>query len=34
MEVINMSDLLEKSRKINRLLQTGGQRVDFSNMAD
>jgi len=36
MEVINMSDdLLEKSRKISRLLQrTGGQRVDFSNMAD
>ena len=30
-----MSELLEKSRKINRLLQkTGGQRVDFSEMAD
>ncbi len=30
-----MSELLEKSRKINRLLQrTGGQRVDFSDMAD
>ena len=30
-----MSDLLKKSRKIKRLLQrTGGQRVDFSDMAD
>ncbi|MFW5984757.1 MAG: GTP-sensing pleiotropic transcriptional regulator CodY [Halanaerobiaceae bacterium] len=30
-----MSDLLKKSRKINRLLQrTGGKRVDFSEMAD
>jgi len=30
-----MSELLEKSRKINRLLQrTGGQRVDFSEMAE
>ncbi len=30
-----MSELLNKSRKINRLLQrTGGKRVDFSEMAD
>lgn len=30
-----MTDLLEKSRKINRLLQrTGGKRVDFNEMAD
>src|SRR6056297_2257566 len=34
MEEINMGSLLEKSRKINRLLQrTGGNKVDFSDMA-